>query len=101
MFTHLHNTCTLRQEGIGRFYLMKTPIVQCKKGASVVNILMFCFCIYSPGFITIFSSLVKSEFFNKGSMVQGHSKIPGGECHRHENGFGNEMTTFQTFGFNS
>ena len=25
-------------------------------------------------------------------MVQGHTKIPGGECHRHENRFGNEMT---------
>ena len=29
-------------------------------------------------------------------MVQGHTKIPRGECHRHENMFGNEMTKNQT-----
>ena len=29
-------------------------------------------------------------------MVRGHTKIPGGECHRHENGFRNEMTKKQT-----
>ena len=29
-------------------------------------------------------------------MVQGHTKILGGECHRHENGFRKEMTRFQT-----
>ena len=29
-------------------------------------------------------------------MVQGHTEIPGGECHRHENGFGNETTKNQT-----
>ena len=33
-------------------------------------------------------------------MVQGCTKIPGGECHRHESGFGKEMTRFQTFGLN-
>ena len=33
-------------------------------------------------------------------MVQGHTKIPGGECHRHENRFGKEMMRFQTFGIN-
>ena len=30
-------------------------------------------------------------------MVQGHTEIPGGECHRHENGFGkrdNEILNF-------
>ena len=27
-------------------------------------------------------------------MVQGCTKIPGGECHRHETGFGKEMTRF-------
>ena len=31
-------------------------------------------------------------------MVQGHTKIPGGECHRHENGYRNEMMTFCTYG---
>ena len=31
-------------------------------------------------------------------MVRGHTEIPGGECHRHENGFGNETMTFHTFG---
>ena len=31
-------------------------------------------------------------------MVQGHTEIPWGECRRHENGFGNEMMTFCTFG---
>ena len=29
-------------------------------------------------------------------MVSGHTEIPGGECHRHENGLGKEMTRFQT-----
>ena len=33
----------------------------------------------------------------KESTVQGHTEIPGGECHRHENGYGNEMT-FRTYG---
>ena len=33
-------------------------------------------------------------------MVQGHTKIPGGECHRHENWFGKEMMRFQTFVIN-
>ena len=33
-------------------------------------------------------------------MVQGCTDIPGGECHRHENGFGNETTAFRTFGLN-
>ena len=27
-------------------------------------------------------------------MVQGCTEIPGGECHRHETGFGKEMTRF-------
>ena len=29
-------------------------------------------------------------------MVRGCTEIPGGECHRHENGFGKEMMRFQT-----
>ena len=33
-------------------------------------------------------------------MVQGCTEIPGGECHRHENEFGKEMTRFQTFSIN-
>ena len=27
-------------------------------------------------------------------MVQGHTEIPGGECHRHETGFGKETMRF-------
>ena len=27
-------------------------------------------------------------------MVQGHTKIPGGECHRHERGFAKETMRF-------
>ena len=34
-------------------------------------------------------------------MVQGHTEIPGGECHRHENWFGKEMMRFQTSVINS
>ena len=30
-------------------------------------------------------------------MVRGHTKRPGGECHRHENGYRNEMMTFRTY----
>ena len=30
-------------------------------------------------------------------MVWGHTEIPGGQCHRHENGFRKETTRFQTF----
>ena len=33
----------------------------------------------------------------KESMVQGHTKIPGEECHRHKNGYGNETMTFCTY----
>ena len=32
-------------------------------------------------------------------MVRGHTEIPGGECHRHENGYRNETMTFRTYGF--
>ena len=28
-------------------------------------------------------------------MVQGHTKIPGGECHRHGKGFKKEMMRFK------
>ena len=34
----------------------------------------------------------------KESTVQGCTEIPGGECHRHENGYGNKTTTFHTYG---
>ena len=30
-------------------------------------------------------------------MVRGHTKIPEGECHRHENGYRNKTTTFGTY----
>ena len=33
----------------------------------------------------------------KESTVRGCTEIPGGECHRHENGYRNEMTTFHTY----
>ena len=35
----------------------------------------------------------------KYSTVQGHTEIPGGECHRHKNRFGKE-TRLQTFVIN-
>ena len=54
VFTCLHNAHALRWEGIGRFYLMITSTACYKvKEASIVNILMFHLCIYSPGFIVI------------------------------------------------
>ena len=28
-------------------------------------------------------------------MVQGHTEIPGGECHRHKKGFGKETMRFR------
>ena len=34
----------------------------------------------------------------KESTVQGHTEIPRGECHRHKNGYRNEMMTFHTYG---
>ena len=90
------------QEGIGRFYLMITSTVRCEiREASIVNISMFCLCVYLPSFIIIILFICNwIGVLNKGSTVQGHTEIPGGECHRHENGFRNETTAFRTFGLN-
>ena len=52
-------------------------------------------CIYSPSFICI---MVYRILLIKESMVRGHTKIPGGECHRHENGYRNETMTFCIYG---
>ena len=60
-----------------------------------VNILKLLLCIYLPSFICI---IVYQILLIKESTVQGHTEIPGGECHRHENGYGNEMMTFRTYG---
>ena len=32
-------------------------------------------------------------------MVQGHTEIPGAECHRHEKGYGKETTRFRVCNF--
>ena len=61
-----------------------------------VDILKLLLCIYPPSFIHI---LVYQTLLIKESMVRGHTKIPGGECHRHENGYGNKTVTFRTHGF--
>ena len=44
-----------------------------------------CFCL-------VVSPL---EYVNKLVMVQGHTEIPRGECHRHGKGFGKERTRFR------
>ena len=69
---------------------------------SVNSFIFISSCIYPPCLIIsqpivsiMFVYASVARILINWSLVWGHTKIPGGECHRHEKGFGNEMKQFR------
>ena len=69
---------------------------------SVNSFIFILPCVYPPCLITswpivsiMFIYACVARILINWSPVWGHTEIPGGECHRHEKGFGNETKWFR------